>query len=59
MNPLFSIVIGALIFKERLSAVQWVSVGLAFVGVMYSVVLYGSVPYLAVIIGLECGRWPP
>lgn len=53
MNPLFSIVIGALIFKERLSAVQWVSVGLAFVGVMYSVVLYGSVPYLAVIIGLS------
>ena len=42
MNPLFSIVIGALIFKERLSAVQWVSV-----------VLYGSVPYLAVIIGLS------
>ena len=49
MNPLFSIVIGALIFKERLSPVQWVSVGLAFVGVMYSVVLYGSVPYLAVL----------
>ena len=53
MNPLFSIVIGALIFKERLSAVQWVSVALAFIGVMYSVVLYGSVPYLAVIIGLS------
>ena len=53
MNPLFSIVIGALIFKERLSPVQWVSVALAFVGVMYSVVLYGSVPYLAVIIGLS------
>lgn len=53
MNPLFSIVIGALIFKERLSAVQWASVGLAFIGVMYSVVLYGSVPYLAVIIGLS------
>ena len=48
MNPLFSIVIGALIFKERLSPVQWVSVGLAFVGVMYSVVLY-----VAVIIGLS------
>lgn len=52
MNPLFSILIGALIFKERLSGVQWLSVALAFVGVMYSVVLYGSVPYLAIIIGL-------
>ena len=52
MNPLFSILIGALIFKERLNGVQWLSVALAFVGVMYSVVLYGSVPYLAIIIGL-------
>lgn len=52
MNPLFSILIGALIFKERLSGAQWLSVALAFVGVMYSVVLYGSVPYLAIIIGL-------
>lgn len=52
MNPLFSILIGALIFKEQLSGVQWLSVALAFVGVMYSVVLYGSVPYLAIIIGL-------
>lgn len=52
MNPLFSILIGALVFKERLSGVQWLSVALAFVGVMYSVVLYGSVPYLAIIIGL-------
>lgn len=53
MNPLFSIVIGAAIFKERLSAVQWISVGLALVGVMYSVILYGSVPYLAIIMGLS------
>ncbi len=52
MNPLFSILIGALVFKERLSGVQWLSVALAFAGVMYSVVLYGSVPYLAIIIGL-------
>lgn len=53
MNPLFSIVIGAMVFKERLSAVQWVSVGLAFIGVMYSVIVYGSVPYLAIVIGLS------
>lgn len=53
MNPLFSVVIGAIFFKERLSAVQWVSVGLACIGVGYSVAVYGSVPYLAVIIGLS------
>ncbi len=53
MNPLFSVVIGALIFKEKLSAVQWISVGLALVGVMISVIAYGNVPYLAIIIGLS------
>lgn len=53
MNPLFSIVIGALVFREKLSAVQWISVGLAFIGVMYSVLLYGNVPYLAIVIGLS------
>ena len=53
MNPLFSVVIGALIFKEKLSAVQWISVGLALVGVMISVIAYGNVPYLAIIIGMS------
>ena len=53
MNPLFSVVIGALIFKEKLSAVQWISVGLALVGVIISVIAYGNVPYLAIIIGLS------
>ena len=53
MSPLFSVVIGALIFKEKLSAVQWISVGLALIGVMISVIAYGNVPYLAIIIGLS------
>lgn len=53
MNPLFSVLIGALFFKERLSPLQWLSVGLAFIGVMVSVIAYGNVPYLAIIIGLS------
>lgn len=53
MNPLFSVLIGALFFRERLSAVQWVSIALAFAGVMISIVGYGEVPYMAIIIGLS------
>ena len=53
MNPLFSVLIGAIFFKERLSRVQWASVALAFAGVMFSVIRYGEVPYLAIIIGLS------
>lgn len=53
MNPLFSVLIGAIFFKEKLSRVQWASVALAFAGVMFSVIRYGEVPYLAIIIGLS------
>ena len=53
MNPLFSVLIGAIFFKEKLSQVQWASVALAFAGVMFSVIRYGEVPYLAIIIGLS------
>ena len=53
MNPLFSVLIGALFFKEKLSTLQWISIALAFIGVMVSVVGYGQVPYLAIIIGLS------
>ncbi len=53
MNPIISVLIGALFFKEKLSKVQWVSVALAFAGVMFAVLRYGSVPYLAVIIALS------
>ena len=53
MNPLFSVLIGSIFFKERLSRVQWASVALAFAGVMFSVIRYGEVPYLAIIIGLS------
>lgn len=53
MNPLFSVLIGAIFFQEKLSRVQWASVALAFAGVMFSVIRYGEVPYLAIIIGLS------
>lgn len=53
MNPLFSVLIGSLFFKEKMNICQLISVGLAFTGVMISVVGYGEVPYLAIIIGLS------
>lgn len=53
MNPLISVLIGGLFFREKLSGIQWISVALAFIGVMYAVVRYGEVPYLAIIIALS------
>ena len=52
INPLFSVLIGAIFFKEKLSALQWLSAALALIGVSISVVSYGAVPYIAIIIAV-------
>ena len=52
INPLFSVLIGSIFFKEKLSALQWLSAALALIGVSFSVVSYGAVPYIAIIIAL-------
>ncbi|MFM8214157.1 MAG: EamA family transporter, partial [Pirellula sp.] len=36
MNPLFSVVLGVLIFKEKLSLPQWLAVGIAAIGLLLS-----------------------
>ncbi len=52
INPLFSVLIGSIFFKEKLSALQWLSAALALIGVSFSVISYGAVPYIAIIIAL-------
>ena len=51
MYPILSILIGALFFRERLGALQWVAVGLMLAGVVVTAVRYGAFPWLALVIG--------
>lgn len=51
LNPLMSILIGCFFFKEQLTGLQKLAVLLAAVGVLYAVISYGVVPWLALIIG--------
>ncbi len=51
LNPLMSILIGCFFFKEQLTSLQKLAVVLAAVGVLYAVISYGVVPWLALIIG--------
>ena len=51
MNPIFAVLIGFSIFREKLSKQQWLSVIIATIGVGYSVVMYGKIPTFALIIG--------
>lgn len=36
MNPLFSVVLGVLIFREKLNLPQWMAVGIAAIGLVFS-----------------------
>jgi chloramphenicol-sensitive protein RarD len=47
INPLLNIVLGVLLFRERLRPAQWLGLALATVGLAYLVAARGEVPWLA------------
>lgn len=57
INPLVSVLLGVLIFRERLSRPQWGAVVLAVVAVGVLTVGYGHFPYLSVILALSFGLY--
>ena len=47
INPLLSVVLGMVIFHERLRRLQWVSVALAAAGVLYLAIALHALPWIA------------
>lgn len=47
INPLLSVLLGVVVFHERLRALQWAAVVLAFVAVLVIVIAGGRVPWLS------------
>ena len=47
INPLFSILLGVLVFRERLRGAQWVALALASCGLVYLIVARGELPAIA------------
>ena len=52
-TPLLSIILGVLVLGERLRPMQWVAVALAAAGVMYQTVVFGTVPWVALVLALS------
>ena len=44
INPLLNVVIGVLFLRERLRPVQWISVAIAGVGVLWLTLRFGQPP---------------
>jgi chloramphenicol-sensitive protein RarD len=57
INPLVSVLFGVLFLRERLRAVQWIAIGLAAAGVLYLTILYGSLPWIALVLALSFGSY--
>lgn len=55
INPLLNVLIGVLFLRERLRPLQWASVAIAFAGVLWLTVQYGSFPWIALTLALSFG----
>jgi chloramphenicol-sensitive protein RarD len=57
VNPLFTIMLGVLVLKERLSRAQWSAVGIATVAIVVLSVDYGRLPWIALTLALTFGSY--
>ena len=55
INPLVSILLGLIFFRERLRPLQWAAVAIAFIGILIITVLSGFVPWISLILALSFG----
>lgn len=48
--PIVAVVLGALIFRERISGLQWIAAGMAATGVMLIALERGTLPWIALVV---------
>ncbi len=47
VNPLVSVLMGVIVFGEKLPPTKWIPIALAAVGVLYLAISYGSLPWIS------------
>ena len=57
INPLVSVLLGVVVFSERLRVLQWVAVGIAAVAVTVLTVDYGRPPWIALALAASFGLY--
>lgn len=55
INPLLSVLLGVIILREKLRPTQWIPIALATVGVVYLTIVYGRLPWIALVLALSFG----
>lgn len=57
INPLISVLLGMIFFKEKLNLLQKISFVIAAIGVLYMTLNYGKVPFVALTLALSFGLY--
>lgn len=57
INPIFTVLLGVMVFRERLRVAQWAAILLAAVAVVVIVVGYGTFPWIALALTLSFGLY--
>ena len=57
INPLVSILLGLIFFREKLKPIQWVSFGMAALGVMILTIMSGSFPWISIALAVSFGLY--
>lgn len=57
INPLFSVLLGLVVLRERLRPWQWAAIGLAALGVGYLTLIYGRLPWIALVLTATFGLY--
>jgi chloramphenicol-sensitive protein RarD len=55
INPLLSVMLGVIFFREKLRPLQWIPILLAAAGVLYLTLSYGSLPWIALTLAVTWG----
>lgn len=51
LNPLFVILLSTCFFKEKLSRMEWLAIGLAAAGVFLMIFRFGQIPWISLMLG--------
>lgn len=57
INPLVSVLLGMIVFREKLSPAQYLSFGMAIIGVLILTISYGRFPWISFILALSFGLY--
>jgi chloramphenicol-sensitive protein RarD len=57
INPLFSVLLGVIVFRERLRGWQWLPIALAAFGVLFLALNFGGLPWIALVLAATFGLY--